>query len=218
MKSITQSNASVTSGFVPVFKTRSSIACWWSIKNLIDLHPGNCWLWTLTFAEVLSYNYAGNCHRLLTTAIKNERRIAGNWPETWGAVKVAERHPGGHGLHFHWVAYPRLPIHKLLELAHSCGFGAINVHPEPCTPRVATYLAKYLIKGSPLTSVKQWGCLGDFEGVRVRDVEMSSGSIDAFRQAYREAIAAGKPRGVAFNYAKLRQREYDHDFEIPEQP
>lgn len=205
------SNSSVTpvqQNFVPAFRSKSQVACWWSIKRLVEQHPGACWLWTFTFAEVLPYNYAGNCHGKLTTMISDAAR-AGRWPSPWGAVKVAERHPGGHGLHFHWVAYPRLPIQTVLKFGRACGFGRINVHPEPCTPKIATYLAKYLVKGERLPGVKQWGCLGSFEGVAVRDVEIDSGSVNTFRAAFREAIAAGKPKGVAFNHAKIKQREYD---------
>lgn len=199
--------------FVPFGLNRSQVACWMSIRNLVLAHPGDSWLWTFTFADVLPLNYAANVHHNLTREIERQER-AGRWQKQWGAVKVPEVHPGGHGLHFHWVAYPRLDIHQLLKIAHGVGFGRIHVHTEPCTERVATYLAKYLTKGQDVPGVR-WRCIGHYDGVRVQDVEISSNSIDAFRQAYREAIAAGKPRGAAWGYAKLVQRRFDHSHEDP---
>jgi len=200
-------NASVTS-FLPYFATRSQAACWMSIIKCIREHPGNCWLWTYTFADVLPYHYAANVHRNFTLAISHAQRTT-SWPQNWGGVKVAEPHDSGHGLHFHWVAYPRLNIRNVLPIAHSVGFGRINVHPEPATEKSATYLSKYLIKGESLPGLKQWSTLGNFEGVTVRDLEMSSPSIDVYRQAFREAISAGKPKGAAFLHAKKIQRQFD---------
>jgi len=195
-------------GFVPRMVSKSQIACWMSIMKLVSEHPGDSWLWTFTFAEVLPFFWAGNVHRNFTRAIEHAQR-GSTWPKVWGAVKVAEEHESGHGIHFHWVCYPRLNIRYVMAIAQSVGFGRINVHPEPATPRCASYLSKYLVKGKSLPGIKAWSCLGDFEGVRVQDVDISSPSIDCYRAAYREAIAAGKPKGVAFIHAKNTQRKFD---------
>lgn len=128
-----------------------------------------------------------------------------------GGVKVVEEHPGGHGLHFHWAIKGRIPIHRLLSLGRKCGFGRINVHPDPCTEKVASYLAKYLTKNEKIHGLKVWSCLGSYSGVRCQDLEFLSPSKLVFREAYREAIAAGKGRGPAFNHAKKVQMHYIHD-------
>jgi len=196
--------------FVPIFATRSQVACWMSALKLIREHSGDAWLWTFTFAEVLPNHYASNIHRRFTQRIADAQR-EGRWPNGWGALKVVEVHPGGHGLHFHWLSYPRLDVNNVRPIARDAGFGRIHVHPDTATERAATYLAKYLTKGNGVTGCKVWACLGTFEGVRVQDVEIQSHSVDVFRAAYREAIASGKSKAVAYNYARLQQREYDHN-------
>jgi len=198
--------------FVPIFATRAQAACFLSIVKLIREHPGDAWLWTLTFAEVMPTHYAANMHRNLIKEIAYAQKD-GAWPKWWGGVKVAELHPGGHGVHFHWVLAKRVPIDKLLELGHKCGFGIINVHPEPCTEKVATYLAKYLTKGHAIPGMKQWGGIGNFEHCKVADCEMTSNSIDTFKKHMQEALAMGKPNGIAFAYAKKKQREFNIEHE-----
>lgn len=204
------SNTGVTTSekWLPVMTSRSCVALWMSCLQLIRQHPGDVWLWTFTFAEVLPSHYAANVHRNFMTAIANAKR-GSSWPKAWGGVKVPEFHPSGHGIHFHWLAYPRMNVSNVRAIAESVGFGRIHVHPEPATERAANYISKYLIKGGTLSGLKSWGTLGDYEGVRVKDVLMESASINVYRTAYREAIAAGKPKGAAFLHAKKIQRQFD---------
>lgn len=140
-----------------------------------------------------------------------EQQRAGVWPEDFGGVKVVEVHPGGHGVHFHWVVKPRIPIKVLLSIGRECGFGRISVHEKPATEKLAKYLVKYLCKGEKLSGLKRWSCIGDFKGVKAADVEFLSDSVQVFRDAYREAIKAGKPRGAAWRHAKAEQRKFDHN-------
>lgn len=198
------------SDFLPTGANASTVACWWSLKNLIEQNPGKCWFWTLTFKEVVPDNYASNMHRMLMLEIAHAQE-RGEWPKDFGGVKVVEIHPGGHGLHFHWVVKPRIPIRVLLRLSKKCGFGRIGVHSKPATPHLAKYLLKYLIKGDKIHSLRKWGCIGDYKGVRANDVAFESNSIAVFRMAYREAIASGKPKSAAWREAKFRQREFDHN-------
>lgn len=196
--------------YMPEFATRSAFACWWSIKKLVEQHPGDCYLWTLTFKDVYPDHYCANMHRNLTREIEHAVR-AGRWPSDWGGVKVVEEHPGGHGLHFHWVIRGRIPIRILLAMAHRCGFGRIHVHPDPCTVKVAAYLAKYLTKNDKVYGLKMWGCLGTYKGVRCKDLENLTPSKLVFREALREGVAAGKGRSAAFLHAKKVQQEYIHN-------
>lgn len=198
---------------MPDFMTRSGVACWWSIKNLIEQNPGNCYLWTLTFKEVWPDNYCSNMHRNLITAIKDEVK-QGRWPADWGGVKVVEEHPGGHGLHFHWVIRGRIPINKLLQLGHRHGFGRIHVRQKPCDAGAASYLAKYLNKNDKIYNLKVWCCIGSYEGVKCKDVEFLAPSKKVFREAYQEAIAAGVGKAPAFNHAKKVQAKYIHEYDI----
>jgi len=151
----------------------------------------------------------------LLNDIKNEVQ-AGRWPSTFGGVKVVEDHPGGHGIHFHWVIKPRIPIRDLLRIAKRWGFGRINVHNRPCTPKVASYLATYLGKGDSLPGLRKWGCIGDFVGSKTRDIEFGSKSVRAFRIAFRKLRQAGATRNQAFVGAKVAQRYFDHNGIFPE--
>jgi len=199
--------------FIPDFMTRSATACWWSIKRLIEENPGQCYLWTLTFKETWPDNYCANMHRMLLVAIHTEVR-RGLWPADWGGVKVVEEHPGGHGLHFHWVIKGRIPIRKLLELGTRFGFGRIHVREEPCDVGAASYLAKYLNKNDKIYNLKVWSCIGAYDGVKCKDVEFLAPSKQVFREAYQEAIAAGKGKAAAFNHAKKVQSKYIHEHDI----
>jgi len=192
---------------IPLMGSKSAVACFMSIRKLIAEHPENVWFWTLTFPEVMPYNYAGNSHRNLMLDMAHAQRD-GKLP-LWGGIKVAEEHTSGHGLHFHWLITPRLPIRELLPLTRKNGFGRVHVHPDPASPKTASYLVKYLCKGGNLPSIRRWACIGNFNGVRVQDIEISSPSVDTYRQAFREALAAGKPKGAAMVHAKQQQRNFD---------
>jgi len=205
----TNNQESLTGGFFPVNLNASGIACWWSIRNLITTNPGRCHFWTLTFKDAVSDAQASNMHRELMRDINHAVRSF-EWPAGWGGVKVAEAHPGGHGIHFHWVINGVIPIRTLNRIAAKWGFGRIQVDKQPATPALANYLAKYLTKKSDkLHGIRKWGCIGNYSGVRARDIEFDSPSINVFRGALREAVSAGKPKGAAFLYAMKKQQEFD---------
>jgi len=196
--------------FVPTHFSASQLACWWSITKLINENPSNAWFWTLTIREQVSDNVASNMHRELTRSIQHEVR-ANRWPATWGGVKVVEIHPGGHGLHFHWVIKGRIPIHTLLDISRPLGFGRIQVDDKPAGLATAGYLSTYLTKqkNKKLDGLRRWCCLGDYIGVRARDIEYLSPSVQVFREAFREAKSAGKPSGAAWVHAKNEQAKYN---------
>jgi len=194
--------------FPPLGLTKSGVACWWSLKNLIDSGP--CYLWTFTTADTHPDYVYGFMHRELLKYLNNDT-MAGRFPVING-VRVIEEHPGGHGLHFHWVVRGKLPVHRVRYRAERAGFGRINVDPEPCTPLVAPYLCKYLLKNSKLHGVRMWANIGAWEGVKTRDIEVDSNSSRVFRDNFRHARAMGKTRGAAFNFAKVEQFAYDNDF------
>jgi len=188
---------------------KSGIACWWSLTNLIEKYE--CYLWTLTFPDVIPDYAAGERHGSLLKYLAADARD-GFSPPVRG-VRVVEAHPGGHGLHYHWVLAGRFPIRRLLARAKQTGFGRIDVDPKPCTSLLAPYLCKYLLKGDRLHGVRMWANLGAWGGVRTRDVEVDSSSSRVFRDAFRHARdSLGKNRGAAFNFAKVAQQDYNDSF------
>jgi len=192
----------------PLGLTRSGVACWWSIYNLISESVTPCYLWTLTFKEVYPYSYYGNMHRSLVAYLINDDKRGYLGPDGFAAVRVIEEHPGGHGLHYHWIVKGRMPINRVRLRAEQCGFGRINIAQDKKTGRVkvcdvgaAGYLAKYLTKNEKLPGVRAWACLGRYKGVATKDIEFRSKEADVFRAAYREGIRSGMPRNQAFTHA-----------------
>jgi len=189
--------------------TKSGIACWWSLINIIEKHE--CYFWTLTFPDVIPDYAAGLRHSELLTWLRYDAS-RGRCPPVCG-VRVVEAHPGGHGLHYHWVLAGRFPIRRLLARAEQVGFGRIDVDPKPCTPLLASYLCKYLLKGDRLHGVRMWANIGTWDGVRTRDIQVDSSGSRVFRDAFRHARdSLGKNRGAAFNFAKVAQQDYNDSF------
>lgn len=196
----------IESAFPPIGANKATVACWWSILHLI-LDHSPCHLWTLTTSTTLPHSYYGNMHSLLMKHIGHAVEN-GSLPH-FGGVRVVEDHPGGHGLHYHWVIRGRVSVNVIRRLATKAGFGRIHVDPDPCTPWVAPYLAKYLTKQSRIAGIRSWSCIGDYDGIKTRDIEVQSRSIHVYRLAYRDALALGMSKGVAFAMAKKAQRAFD---------
>jgi len=196
--------------------TASAAACYMSLFYLIVNHSP-CYLWTLTTAKGYPDSYYGNMHAKVMKEMGHAAE-KGLIPKDWGGVRVVEVHPGGHGLHYHWVMRGRMDINVVREITTRCGFGRINIaQNENGTIRVvdegaAAYLVKYLLKkGDKPVGARKWACIGTYEGVKTKDIVFDSPSIAVFRTAYREALASGMPRGQALTFAKVRQRYYDHN-------
>ena len=192
--------------------TKSGVACWWSINRLIETRSP-CHLWTLTVKSVYPDSYYGNMHRNLMRSLRDDVRAGRMDKNCWGGVRVTEISPKGHGLHIHWIIAGRIPIRLILRRATEAGFGRIHVDPRPVTPLAANYLAKYLNKrhGQLNDGIRKWACIGNYDGVKTRDVQFESKSADVFRAAFREEIARGVHKHVAFARAKIAQRKYDFD-------
>lgn len=205
--------------FMPMGLTASAAACYMSIYYLI-LNHSPCYLWTLTTAKGYPDSYYGNMHSKVMQAMGNAAK-QGKIPADWGGVRVVEVHPGGHGLHYHWVMRGRMDINVVREITTAAGFGRINIaQNENGTIRVvdkglAAYLIKYLMKkGDKPHGARKWACIGTYEGVKTADIVFDSPSIAVYRAAYRAAIKLGFPRGKAMVAAKVAQRKYDHEENI----
>lgn len=202
--------------FPPAGLNRSGVACWFSIKGLIEsAHACGipCYLWTLTFADVVPDSWAGNMHSRLVAYMRNSVRD-GHIPEFAG-VRVVEEHPGGHGLHYHWVLRGKVSLAVVRSNAKRAGFGHVfiardsNRRFRKVDVGAAGYLAKYLTKNEKLHGVRSWACIGTYEGSKTRDIEFASKSVDVFRTAYAEAKFNGLPRASCFNAGIIAQRRHD---------
>lgn len=209
-----------TNHFPPAGLTRSGIACWWSIINLIrDSNAKGipCYMWTLTFKEVYPDSWCGNMHARLVEKLGKAMRDHTRKTVGFGGVRVTEVHPNGHGIHFHWIIRGRLPLSLVRKCATEAGFGHVFIARDErkrfraVDEGAAGYVAKYLTKGDKLAGTRAWACIGDYEGTKTIDIEFDSQSNRVFRQAYREARLAGSPRPICFQAAKLAQRKFDHN-------
>lgn len=199
--------------FPPTGLNRSGIACWWSIMRLIETYSEKeipCFLWTITTSTPLPDSYYGNMHSTLMSKMRDSAR-SGEL-DSWGGVRVIEPHPGGHGLHFHWVMHGFMQVQVIRRLATASGFGRIDVSPDPVSNKVASYMAKYLVKSrkgsTDVFGVRRWACIGDYDGVKTNDIVDESISAQIFRGFYRNAIAQGAPKAVAFGIARTEQSRW----------
>jgi len=209
-------------GHVP-FLPRSALACWWSIMHLIRT-SSPCYLWTFTMGSgpVQPDERMGHTHGRFVTLMKNaaQRQTpgphGGTIPRNWGGVKVIEEHPGGHGLHAHWVARGRMPWHTVQHLAVKAGFGYIvHVDPRPATEASAFYLASYLTKGGKLRGLRQWGNVGTYDGIGKRDIHQTSARIERIKMMMAYYRALGKHRFVAYRLALQDEQLREPDSDVP---
>lgn len=217
---VTESGNVSASHFPPNGLNRSGIACWWSILNLIkDARKEGipCYMWTLTFAKVYPDSWCGNMHALLVRKLGDDAKAGHLGPHGFAGVRVTEVHPGGHGIHFHWIMRGRLPLHRVRKRAKECGFGHIFIARDErnrfrkVDEGAAGYVAKYLTKGDKLAGVRSWACIGSYDGTKTKDIEFDSQQNRVFRSAYRTAKLAGAPPTLCFQTAVLASRNYAHN-------
>jgi len=206
---------------------RSGIACWWSILNLItDATAAGipCFMWTLTFAKTYPDSWCGNMHATLVRYLANDSKNGLCGVHGFGGVRVTEVHPGGHGIHFHWIIRGKLPLHLVRRRAKQCGFGHVFIARDSCNrfrridTGAAGYVCKYLTKGDTLAGVRKWACIGNYDGTKTRDIEFDSQSNRVFRAAYRTAQQSGAPASICFQTGKLAQRNYQHNADDRDTP
>ena len=84
-----------------------------------------------------------------------------------GGVKVAELHPGGHGVHFHLLVNRRISVHVVRRVGRVYGIGRIQVKVADQNAGAATeYLAKYMCKGGDRPhcesgrNMRRWAAFG----------------------------------------------------------
>lgn len=170
-------------------------------------------MWTLTFKDTVPDSWAGNMHSRLMKYMSHSVR-SGEVKEFAG-VRVVEEHPGGHGLHYHWILKGKVPLAIVRHNASKAGFGHVFIAREQTgkfrkvDEGAAGYLAKYLTKNEKLHGVRSWACIGTYEGTKTKDVVFESQSVNIFREAYREASANGCPRAMCYSAGIMAQRRND---------
>ncbi len=135
---------------------------------------GNLYLWTFTFAELLSIKDTRKRWNYLLTLLLRE------WPGLQG-LRVFEMHKE-HGLHVHLVTNQFIDVVAARVLAEQAGWGRIHVTPMP--PEHVGYLAKYLSKERPpcLKRWRLWAAFGDgWDPTRVKDLD----KVTLFSKVYR---------------------------------
>lgn len=93
------------------------------------------------------------------------------WPEGFMALRVFEPFQSGY-LHCHFVCNLRLPAKWIWRIAEGTGIGRVDV--KRCNVGVADYLCKYLRKEHVLPGLRTWAKWGNWEHVRVNNVEVDS--------------------------------------------
>jgi len=204
-----QSNTSTVDVIAPIDLPRYALACWWSIAHLIRT-CSPCYLWTFTMAKVYPDEWFGNMHMSLTCNVKNAARnsTGGKIPKNWGGVRVFEVHPGGHGLHAHWVLRGWMDWKTMQTCALRAGFGkVVHVDPEPIKIDAAYYLAKYLTKQDKIRGCRQWSNIGTYDGIGGRDIHITSERIERIKKSRQWYVAMGKHPYVAYQLALMDERE-----------
>lgn len=215
-----QSKSFKSTPFPPIGLNRSGVACWWSILNLIQQSSKEgipCYLWTLTFKKTYPDSWCGNMHRNLIRHLVADSKAGRTGAKAFAGVRVTEVHPDGHGIHFHWVIKGKLSLGCVRKRAKQCGFGHVFIARDGSNRfrqidvGAAGYLCKYLTKGDRLAGIRSWSCIGDYDGVKTKDIEFDSPDSRVFRQAYAASKLAGSPQSLCFQSAVLAQRKYNHE-------
>lgn len=163
------------------------------------------YLWTFTLRRCTGVKEAFQAWNKLAKSLWKY----GIHPETGEGtifgLRVAEFHPGGHGVHFHVLVNRRIPIEAVRRRAEKFGFFWIDVRrAQDNEGRMGGYLSKYLSKTDRAPCMKGrrlWQAFGQWGQTRCKDVEIRSEFVAAFK-ARRKGLKA------AAAVAELQGREY----------
>lgn len=143
-------------------------------RRYCDENNQDMYFWTFTFPYKMPdwrYSYLWEAFATwLRDRYRDELVLYG--------IKVVERHPGGHGLHYHAVINHRICIHELKRVARRFGMGEVMwVERVKSRPGVGMYLEKYLEKDFGhkfYPGIRRWSTFGGFPSVRVQDVVLDT--------------------------------------------
>lgn len=169
------------------------------------------YMWTFTFAKVISDEVAMKCWNHLNVLLTRRYKPTGGCP----GVRVVEVHPGGHGLHFHALIARRLDVSEVRKLAIRAGFG--RIHVQKCKQSAAAYCAKYLTKKDDglKKGARRWGMVAGFKGTRVKDIVVESTLAENCRRVRQVVGTWSRELFVAVNRLTVK---YGHCLNWPEFP
>jgi len=165
-----------------------------SVAKLFETsEQGRPYFWTFTFREKHSEDEAFRLWSLFARSLNDYGRTDGGKSTIYG-LRVAEHHPGGHGLHFHVLLNRFIPIHAIRQRAEQFGFFWIDVRrcDGESLETQRDYLAKYMTKTKrppELKGRRLWAAIGSWEHTKVRDIEIESEYRAAYllaKQVYKE--------------------------------
>ncbi len=156
-------------------KRSAAMQC--TLKTLCG--EGDVYFWTLTTPDYVDDvpELAKRWNHFLTIL-----RREWKGPKKVHGVRVYEKHPGGHGLHIHFVVNCWLSVHLVRQWAAIAGFGrvhAVKWHEQGSDGGEALnrYLQKYLSKGrtAEFKGVRLYSTFG-MRGIATRqcDIEVKS--------------------------------------------
>jgi len=153
--------------------TLSEAAFRLSLKELAD-GKESLYMWCVTFKDVID---VGEASKRWNKFLERVSRVL---PDLKG-LRVKELHPGGHGVHYHFVTDQYFRVEEMRACAEATGFG--RIHVKRVKAENAVYLAKYLSKARPkcFAGHRLWAGFGKWKWARVSDIVVDS----AFHACYR---------------------------------
>lgn len=178
---------------------RSKAAFIMSAEELFERN-GKLYFWTFTWPDAMPvWCYANSWDRFAHSLIQNYTR------DDFEALRVWERHPGGHGIHVHALCNERLDVNLIRELTVRYGLGKV-VHVRKAVRKDVSYLTKYMTKDQAIPGLRMWAKMGCWAHVKGSDLEFESKECAEWQTNYRAARAAGGNGGEAFRYAVVRSQ------------
>lgn len=207
--------------------TRSKAAFHHSVETFfrhVSEGKHKAYLWTFTFEKVISVKEAFQMWNKFAKSLWKYGLHPKTGESTIFGLRVAELHPGGHGVHFHVLVNRRIPIQAVRRRAEQFGMFWIDVQRAYSTDgSLGWYLAKYLAKGDRPPCFKGrrlWQAFGQWGQTRCKDIEVRSEFCAAFK-ARRELLNAerriaemeGRPYRVESNLETMAWAK-EHCFQV----
>jgi len=136
-------------------RSRSEAAASMTLENLTE-GCENVYLWTFTFSLATDRKAAAKAWNHFMV-LARQRGI------DLRCVRVFEVHPGGHGIHIHFITPDFHHVNRVRPLATRAGFGRIDV--QRITASRASYVLKYINKAiygrtEALKGAQRWRAIG----------------------------------------------------------
>lgn len=159
------------------------------IEELLRRAHGPCGFYLITIPHVMGWKEVSKRHALMLDRMRTD-----SWKgriKRFGGVRVFEEGETTFRPHAHWVMTPRFSQSRVQHYASIVGLGHVWLDPRPAGQYLGMYLSKYLSKGKALKGVRRWSCFGEFESVKVREVEVTSPEIELFRSHFADCKKEG---------------------------